>query len=89
MKTYCICRNFEPNCFTGSCKYCNFPKQEISNKTVQDVINYIENDAEIAIPISEFFDITGSHITKKEYGKILIKHLVKELRSKFADTTNK
>jgi len=58
-------------------------------KTAQDVINYIENDAEIAIPISEFFDITGSHITKKEYGKILLKHLVIELRSKLSDTTNK
>lgn len=52
-------------------------------KTAQDVINYIEKDAEIAIPIDEFFDADGNHVTKKQYGKILLKYLVKELKEKF------
>lgn len=55
---------------------------------MEEIINYIENDAEIAIPIDEFFDAEGNHITKKEYGKVLLKYLVIELREKFL-TENK
>jgi len=51
-------------------------------KTAIDVINYIENEAEIAIPINRLFDNDGNSITKKEYGKILLEYLVIELRSK-------
>jgi hypothetical protein len=49
----------------------------------ENIINYIENDAEIAIPIAKFFDINGNHITKKEYGLVLIKILCEELRERF------
>jgi hypothetical protein len=60
-------------------EYANIEKQEQASS----IINYIENDAEIAIPIELFFDATGNHITKKEYGKILIKILCDELRERF------
>ena len=53
------------------------------SKSALDVIKYIENDAEIAIPIERFFDALGNHITKKEYGKILLEILCKELREHF------
>ena len=48
-----------------------------------DVIDYIENDAEIAIPIDELMHEDGRHLTKKEYGKVLLKYLVKELREHY------
>lgn len=49
----------------------------------ESIINYIENDAEVAIPIEKFFDINGNHITKKEYGVELIKILCEELQERF------
>tara|TARA_R110002167_G_scaffold11043_4_gene49345 strand:+ start:293 stop:595 length:303 start_codon:yes stop_codon:yes gene_type:complete len=48
-----------------------------------DVIDYIENDAEIAMPINELMHEDGRHLTKKEYGKVLLKYLVKELREHY------
>lgn len=50
---------------------------------IKEIINYIENDAEILIPVEDFFKPDGSHITKNEYGKVLLKYLVIELRDKF------
>lgn len=50
---------------------------------IEKIISYIENDSEIQIPIERFFNKDGSHITKKEYGKILLEILCKELRDKF------
>lgn len=47
------------------------------------LIDYIENDAEIAMPIDEFFNEDGSNITKKQYGKVLLKYIVKELREHY------
>ena len=47
------------------------------------LIDYIENDAEIAMPIDEFFNEDGTPITKKKYGKVLLKYLVKELREHY------
>lgn len=47
------------------------------------LISYIENDAEIAIPIERFFNKDGNAITKKEYGKILLEILCVELREHF------
>jgi len=47
------------------------------------LIDYIENDAEIAMPINELMHEDGRHLTKKEYGKVLIKYLVKELRERY------
>lgn len=58
------------------------------NNAIQDVINYIEHDAEIAIPINEYFNVDGTHITKKQYGHILLKYLVLELKEKYINTNN-
>ena len=57
-------------------------KQSNTWVSVEEVIKYIENDSEIAIPIDRFF-IDGNHITKKEYGLIVLEILCKELRNKF------
>jgi len=43
-----------------------------------DLISYIENNAEIAIPINDLMP-EGRHLSKKEYGLVLLKYLVKEL----------
>ena len=56
------------------------PIPVVSNRAL---IDYIENDAEIAMPIDEFFNEDGTHITKKQYGKVLLKYLVKELREHY------
>lgn len=45
-----------------------------------DEIEKMIMDAEILIPIECFFDKNGQHITKKEYGIILLKQLCKELK---------
>jgi hypothetical protein len=57
-------------------------------KSALDVIEYIENRAEIAIPVERSFDVLGNHITKKEYGKILLEILCKELRTHFCKSTD-
>lgn len=57
--------------------------EHIQRASNSALIDYIENDTEIAIPIDDFFNDDGSHITKKQYGKILIKYLVKELRNRY------
>lgn len=51
--------------------------------SIEDVITYIKNDAEIAVPIERLFDSEGNHITKKEYGLILLEILCEELEKKF------
>lgn len=50
---------------------------------LEKIIKYIKEDSEIAIPIKELFHESGRHLTKKEYGLVLIKHLVIELEEKF------
>lgn len=50
---------------------------------IEKIINYIEFDSEILIPIDRFFNEDGSHITKKKYGLILLEILCAELREKF------
>lgn len=47
------------------------------------LIDYIETEAEVLIPIEEMFNKDGTHITKKEYGKVVIKYLAKELREHY------
>lgn len=64
----------------------NTPNNEIENplaKARNEIIDYIENDAEIAIPAERFFNDDGTHITKKKYGHILLEILCQELREKF------
>ena len=50
----------------------------VSNR---DIVAYIENEAEIAMPVNELMHEDGRHLTKHEYGKVLIKYLVIELRN--------
>lgn len=52
-------------------------------KTPKDVIDYIESEAEIAIPLGELIHEDGRKLTKREYGLVLIKYLVEELRATF------
>lgn len=49
----------------------------------ETIISYIENDAEIAMPVNELMHEDGTHLTKREYGKLLLKHLCIELREHF------
>lgn len=49
----------------------------------EQIINYIENEAEIAMPANELMHESGRHLTKKEYGEVLLKYLVIELREHF------
>jgi len=62
-----------------------YQKEQLNIGVVSNsaLIDYIENDAEIAMPIDEFFNEDGTHITKKQYGKVLLKYLVKELREHY------
>lgn len=53
------------------------------SKCADEVIKYIENDAEIAMPVNELMHEDGSHLTKKEYGHVLLKYLIQELRERF------
>ena len=53
------------------------------NKSAKDVINYVEFDAAIAMPIDELMGEDGRHLSKKEYGKVLLKYLVIELKAHF------
>ena len=56
---------------------------DIQNVSDSALIDYIENDAEIAMPIDALIHEDGRHLTKKEYGKVLLKYLVKELREHY------
>ncbi len=51
--------------------------------TIEDVINYIQHDAEIAIPIGRLSYKDGSRLTKRDYGLVLLEILCEELRGKF------
>jgi hypothetical protein len=66
----------------------NFSKSGNKSKTAvnscaEDIINYIQNDAEIAMPIDELMHPDGTHLSKKQYGHVLLKYLVKELRERY------
>lgn len=50
--------------------------------TIDEVISYIQ-DTELPIPIEKFFNPDGTHITKKQYGKVLLEQLCEELKTKF------
>jgi len=59
------------------------PQNPLLAEVREQIINYIENDSEILIPIEELMNIDGTHITKKQYGKVLLKYLAIELREHF------
>jgi len=66
--------------------YIQYKEEETAAETI---IKYIENDCECAIPIEAMFKEDGSHITKGEYGIVLLKTLCNELRTKFLPTKEK
>ncbi len=57
--------------------------QMVVSSSADEIINYIETDAEIAMPINELMNEDGTHLTKKEYGKVLLKYLVIKLRERY------
>lgn len=57
--------------------------ESIKTISAEELISYIENDAEIPIPIDKFFNEDGSHLTKQQYGKVLLEVLCVELRERF------
>lgn len=56
---------------------------KIDRDTAKNIIDYIKNDAEILIPAERFFDENGNHLTKKQYGLVLLEFLCEELEEKF------
>ena len=56
---------------------------KIDKDTAMAMIKYIKNDAEILIPVERFFDENGNHLTKKQYGLVLLEFLCQELEEKF------
>lgn len=53
------------------------------DKKLEEIISYIEKEVEVPIPIEAFFNEDGTHITKREYGKILLQEVAKDLRKKY------
>jgi hypothetical protein len=53
------------------------------NELYEKMIQYIESEAEILIPMDELSNKDGSRITKHQYGLVMIKYLCEELREKF------
>ena len=59
--------------------------KKIDPEILEEIINYIKNDAEILIPIERFFKEDGEHLTKKEYGIVLLEFLCEELIEHFKE----
>ena len=51
--------------------------------TPEEIIDYIQNDSQCEIPMDRMFNEDGTHITKKQYGLVLLEVLCEELRDKF------
>lgn len=82
LKTATLRLNTKANCYrTFISELKNLDLASIKNCAI---IDYIENDAEIAMPINELMHDDGRHLTKKEYGKVLLKYLVLELRKHYS-----
>ena len=56
-------------------------------KVIKKMIDYIKHDSEIMIPSERLMRINGEHITKKEYGLIMLEILCEELEQKFLPQT--
>lgn len=54
------------------------------DKLVREIVDFIKNDAQILIPIESFFDENGQHITKKQYGIVMLNVLCDEIIEKFS-----
>jgi len=61
---------------------CKFAKN-YNKSEAKSIIEYIEFDVEILMPVNELMNEDGTHLTKKEYGLVLLKYLVIELKEKF------
>lgn len=67
-----------------------FRYTQLKTKCAQIAVDYAEEEKlkmideieqmEIGIPIDRFTDDKGNHITKREYGRILIQEMCKQLR---------
>ena len=61
-------------------------KRTKPNKTmkydIEEIIAYMEN-TDLPIPAEKFFNKDGSHITKRQYGAVVIETLIEELRENF------
>mgnify|MGYP000411486164 FL=1 len=64
---------------TKSYEPCYLPK--ISG-FIEDICSYIEN-AEILMPIEELVDENSNVVTRRQYGEVLIKYLVIDIRENF------
>lgn len=60
----------------------------MDEETIKALIEYIREEAEIAIPIKKLFNPDGSHITKKKYGVIVLETLADEIERKFLNNAN-
>lgn len=58
-------------------------KQKEHEEIIKKIITYIEEEAEVLIPVNELFNEDGAHLTKRQYGGVVIKYLAEELRQKF------
>jgi hypothetical protein len=57
-------------------------KGEGARYTIDEIIGFI-NQEELTIPIEKFFREDGSHITKKEYGIVVLNELCIALKERF------
>ena len=60
--------------------------EALKAKWMREVIGLIK-ECELLIPIERFFNEDGTHITKKQYGLILLEILEKQLEEKIPITT--
>lgn len=56
--------------------------------TIDQIIDII-NDCKLEVPIDKLFNDNGNHITKKEYGHILVKIMCDEIKMNYPKTTVK
>lgn len=50
---------------------------------ISDIAAYIKNDSVCLIPVDKMFNADGTHITKNQYGKVLLDVLAQELIDKY------
>jgi hypothetical protein len=77
--------NNEPYWRCSKCSI-NFDNSQLSKNvekySISEIISYIQN-SEIEIPVCMFFDEFGLPVTKKQYGKILLKILCNNISEHF------
>ena len=71
--------------YNGNTEIPRSPSEKMKGNFKQ-IINYIENEAEILITNEKLYNPDGCGITKKKYGLILIETLCEELKKHFGIT---